>query len=77
MKLPEPDTYTNYPEFDVPCYTADQMRQYRLDALEEAAKICEKKNPHPDQWSDQREYTVANTVIECAIAIRQLKEKQT
>ena len=77
MKLPEPviareECAVSSGEY----YTADQMHQYRIDALEEAAEICEKKNPHPDQWSDQREYTVANTVIDCAIAIRELKEKK-
>ena len=59
-------------------YTADQMRQMRIDTLEEAALACEKKNPYLlDQWSDLREYAVANTVIDCATTIRALKGEET
>ena len=55
-------------------YTADQMRQMRIDALEEAAKICDRR-PRVDMFryiaNRENAYYVA-----CADAIRNLKEKK-
>ena len=62
MKMPEPayrrlsDLQSGVDDY----YTADQMRQYRLDTLEEAAKICDERV----------------SADKCAIEIRKLKEKK-
>ena len=64
MKLPEPaylrlsDLQSGVDEY----YTAAQMRQYRLDTLEEAAQACE-----------ARLETGAH--LRCAADIRKLREK--
>lgn len=46
-------------------YSADQLKQAIRDALEEAAKVC------MSQWSNVAEKLYG---IECAAAIRKLKE---
>ena len=67
MKLPEPVDYGYRDESGTwvqqLCYTADQMRQMRLDTLEEAVLVCE---------------DIGGVVgWECVAAIRALKEKTT
>lgn len=37
---------------------------------EECAKICESKNPHPDEYSDSMEYTEKRVALDCARSIR-------
>jgi hypothetical protein len=46
-------------------YSADQLKQAIRDALEEAARVCE------SEWSNAAEKLYG---IECAAAIRKLKE---
>jgi hypothetical protein len=40
-KLPEPDGYMPYPMCHIKRYTEAQMLQFRRDALEEAALVCD------------------------------------
>jgi hypothetical protein len=49
-----------------PLYTADQLKQYGRDLLEEAAKKCE------SQWANLAEKMYGQ---ECARAIRAMKEQ--
>ena len=52
------------------------VKQAQADAFEQAAKVCETFDPHPNQWSEPFEYTQQTTANNCAQAIRQLgKEK--
>lgn len=39
--------------------------------IAECVKQCEKRNPHPDQWSSDREYTQQRIVLECIKDIKQ------
>ena len=61
MKMPEPayrrlsDLQSGVDDY----YTANQMRQYRIDTLEEAAQICDERV----------------SADKCAIEIRALKER--
>ena len=69
MKLPEPEGKIAYELNEYECewissqdaYTADQMRQMRIDALEEAALACEKR-------------LETGAHLRCATDIRALKE---
>jgi hypothetical protein len=74
VKMPEPDSYTNYPAFDVPCYSAEQMKQYGDDhareMLEMAASIA---NDEPQEQSGDGTYVCTPYTI--ARAIRALKEQ--
>ena len=45
------------------------------EAYEKAAQVCEARDPRPDQWSENSEYTESRVVNECAAEIRQLKEQ--
>jgi hypothetical protein len=62
-------------------YTADQMREMyragRLAGLEEAAKECERifSAPEPDGCDGWESYAT-RPYLDCAAAIRSLKEKQ-
>ena len=59
-----------------------QRRSYTLERItrlielvkaeenEACAKVCESKNPHPDQWSDMSEVAEQRAVTNCAEAIR-------
>ena len=38
--------------------------------IEACVEECEKKNPHPDQWSDMSEYTEKRVALACAQAIK-------
>jgi hypothetical protein len=49
------------------------LERFTALVLEEAAKVCESKNPNPDQWSDQSEFTEKRAVLGCAQAIRATK----
>ena len=69
MKLPEPafkyrheDIFGNEVGPAQPFYTSDQMRQYRIDALEEAAYFAEYRS-----WGDSKDLVKQ---------LRQLKEKK-
>ena len=57
-------------------FTLDQLQtaiaQARCQALGEAAKVCEAKNPHPNEYSDDAEFTTKIAVLGCADAIRAL-----
>ena len=72
MKLPEPEVLGWNEGYQIYGYTADQMRQYRIDTLEEAAKICDRR-PRVDMFryiaNRENAYYAA-----CADAIRNLKE---
>lgn len=65
IKLPEPAWRAATIRTTEDGYTADQLKQAILDALEEAAKLCE------SQWSNVAEKLYG---VECATAIRKLKE---
>lgn len=58
-------------------YTAEQMQAHyqkgRADALDEAAKVCNAANPHPDQYSPLSEYTERRVALMLAEQIRRLK----
>ena len=75
MKLPDPayrrlsDLQSGVDDY----YTTAQMRQRRIDALEEAAKICDRR-PRVDMFRYMA--NPENACYEaCAEAIRDLKEK--
>ena len=38
--------------------------------VEECAKICERNDPKPDQWSEMYEFTESRVVKKCATDIR-------
>ena len=40
------------------------------EQVEKLTKVCESKNPHPDQWSDMSEVAEQRAVTNCAEAIR-------
>jgi hypothetical protein len=42
----------------------------KAEENEACAKVCESKNPHPDQWSDMSEVAEQRAVTNCAEAIR-------
>ena len=42
----------------------------KAEENEACAKVCESKNPHPDQWSDMSEVAEQRAVPNCAEAIR-------
>ena len=76
MKLPEP-AYQRLSDLRSRIdnwYSADQMRQMRIDTLEEAAKICDRR-PRVDMFryiaNRENAYYAA-----CADAIRALKEEK-
>ena len=55
------------------CEVEDIARLIELIKAEEneaCAKVCESKNPHPDQWSDMSEVAEQRAVTNCAEAIR-------
>ena len=75
--LPEPENAAETDGCTYACpegFTADQLRAYaaeavrlaRLQALEDAARVCE----YADGYSAQREHAA-----KCAAAIRQLKDR--
>ena len=90
MKLPDPairqeqwnrnsdgEITSKAPDFTA--YTAAQMRQYRLDALEEAAQMCLSMlycdfKGNPLQYGPVIE--VNEVIRDCATAIQSLKEKK-
>jgi hypothetical protein len=76
-KLPEPAYVTIRDYKEVNYYTHAQMLQFRRDALEEAALVCYTvKEWAWDHSSPPSQYeTTASQAIECADAIRKLKDE--
>lgn len=73
-KMPEPATYIEHDGVRENLYTADQLKQYGRDLLEEAAKKCETFDPRPGKWSDQDEFVEQIIIHKCVAAIRAMKE---
>jgi hypothetical protein len=75
-KLPEPVHMGCDVGFDVFAYTEAQMLQFRRDALEEAAKLCE-ETKQEIAGKTKIEWTVSKypTNNRCARAIRKLKDE--
>ena len=46
------------------------IKLVKAEENEACAKVCESKNPHPDQWSDMSEVAEQRAVTNCAEAIR-------
>ena len=46
------------------------IKLVKAEENEACAKVCESKNPHPDQWSDMSEVVEQRAVTNCAEAIR-------
>ena len=71
-KLPEPDGYMPYPMGHIKRYTEAQMLQFRRDALEEAARVCDNAaKPEPLCGQTDEEFACSW----CADAIRKLKDE--
>ena len=46
------------------------IKLVKAEENEACAKVCESKNPHPDQWSGMSEVAEQRAVTNCAEAIR-------
>lgn len=39
--------------------------------INDCIALCDKHDPHPDQWSDREEYAERRTVLKCVNSIKQ------
>ena len=58
------------PFYDLFEFAAKVASLAKAEENEACAKVCESKNPHPDQWSDMSEVAEQCAVTNCAEAIR-------
>ena len=81
IKLPKPlategvwyPNGTDKPGVVGDCYTAEQMLQFRRDALEEAARECQDMKQECGE-PDSMQACLNRQMMSCADAIRKLKE---
>lgn len=48
------------------------LEAFAAAIVRECIAACERHDPHPDEYSDQREYTQRGTVRECVASIEKL-----
>ena len=70
------DEFEKFEEHNIGLMTPEKaFRAGRIVQREKDAEICERRNPQPDQWSDNMEFTEKRVVLACAAAIREQEIK--